>query len=159
MILGGVFLSYIFWGPWTSITAVLEPTPEHLSSLINATIYSATFAEKKSHFLQIAYLEIDTLFCFSNTALCSVKNVLLNSYSSMKKNQKDSNDFWHRKLTLKVRFRHFLTTPVNICESQINFFIFILLIFLLKSSPCWLTSAKLHHWGHTMIFTPNVKTQ
>ena len=21
--------------------------------------------------------------------------------------------------------------------------------FLLKSSPCWLTSAKLHHWGHT----------
>ena len=27
--------------------------------------------------------------------------------------------------------------------------IFILLIFLLKSIPCWLTSAKLHHWGHT----------
>ena len=27
--------------------------------------------------------------------------------------------------------------------------IFILLIFLLKSTPCWLTSAKLHHWGHT----------
>ena len=34
--------------------------------------------------------------------------------------QKDSNDFWHRKLTLKVSFRHFLTTPVNICESQIK---------------------------------------
>ena len=27
--------------------------------------------------------------------------------------------------------------------------ILILLIFLLKSTPCWLTSAKLHHWGHT----------
>ena len=27
--------------------------------------------------------------------------------------------------------------------------IFILLIFLLKSIPCWLTSTKLHHWGHT----------
>ena len=25
----------------------------------------------------------------------------------------------------------------------------ILLIFLQKSTPCWLTSAKLHHWGHT----------
>ena len=29
--------------------------------------------------------------------------------------------------------------------------IFILLIFLLKSSPCWLTSAKLYHWGHTNV--------
>ena len=27
--------------------------------------------------------------------------------------------------------------------------IFILLTFLLKSTPCWLTSAKPHHWGHT----------
>ena len=36
------------------------------------------------------------------------------------KNQKDSNDFLHRKLTLKVRFRHLLTTHVNICESQIK---------------------------------------
>ena len=22
------------------------------------------------------------------------------------------------------------------------------MIFLLKSNPCWLTSSKLHHWGH-----------
>jgi hypothetical protein len=29
--------------------------------------------------------------------------------------------------------------------------IFLLLIFLQKWSPCWLTSAKLHHWGHTII--------
>ena len=28
----------------------------------------------------------------------------------MKKNQKDSNDFWQRKFTLKVRLWHFLTT-------------------------------------------------
>ena len=27
-------------------------------------------------------------------------------------------DFWRRKLTLKVKFRHFLTFHVNICESQ-----------------------------------------
>ena len=30
--------------------------------------------------------------------------------------------------------------------------VFILLIFFLKSTPCWLKSAKLHHWGHTNIF-------
>ena len=29
--------------------------------------------------------------------------------------------------------------------------IFILLNSLLKSTPCWLTSAQLHHWGHTNI--------
>ena len=34
--------------------------------------------------------------------------------------KKNSNVFWHRKRTLKVRFRHFLTTRVNICESQIK---------------------------------------
>ena len=39
------------------------------------------------------------------------KNVLLISYSSMKKNQKVSDDFWCRKLTLKVKFWHFLTPP------------------------------------------------
>ena len=38
-------------------------------------------------------------------------NVLLNWYSSMKKNQKHSDDFWHRKLTLKVKFWYFLTAP------------------------------------------------
>ena len=47
---------------------------------------------------------------------CGPKLIFFNE----KKIQKDSNDFWHRKLTLKVRFRHFLTTPVNICESQIK---------------------------------------
>ena len=28
----------------------------------------------------------------------------------------------------------------------------ILPIFLLKSTPCWLTLAKLYHWGHTKLF-------
>jgi len=32
-----------------------------------------------------------------------------------------------------------------------HFFFFILLIFLLKSTPCWFTSTKLHHWGHTIV--------
>ena len=37
------------------------------------------------------------------------KNVLLNWYSSMKKTKKNSNNFWDRTLTLKVKFLHFLT--------------------------------------------------
>ena len=36
--------------------------------------------------------------------------MLLNSYSSMKKNQKIFDDFCHRKLTLKVKILPFLTT-------------------------------------------------
>ena len=36
-------------------------------------------------------------------------NVLLDWYSLMKKKiQKDSDNFWHRKLTLKIKFWHFL---------------------------------------------------
>ena len=38
-------------------------------------------------------------------------NGLLNWYSSMKINWKISVDFWHRKLTLKLQFRHFSTEP------------------------------------------------
>ena len=61
-----------------------------------------------------------------------------------KKNQKDSIAFWHRKLTLKVRFRD--DPCEHLCKSnQKN--IFLLLIFLL-------TSAKLHHWGHPSIYVP-----
>ena len=52
------------------------------------------------------------------------KNVLLYSYSSMKKRiEKDSDDFWQRKLTLKVQFWHFLTPPryTNSQNSIISF--------------------------------------
>ena len=35
------------------------------------------------------------------------KNVLLNWYFQCKKNEKDSCDFWQRKLSLKVKFWHF----------------------------------------------------
>ena len=78
------------------------------------------------------------------------KNLFLNWYSSMKKKiRKIRMIFDIENWLLKVRFRHFLTTHVNIWESQIKKIIFLLPIFLLKSSPCWLTSTKLHHWGHT----------
>ena len=38
--------------------------------------------------------------------MCSLIDIL-----QWKKIQKDSNDFWHRKLTLKVKFWYFLTAP------------------------------------------------
>ena len=34
--------------------------------------------------------------------------------------QKDSNDYWHWKLILKVRFRHFLTSRLKFDEYKIN---------------------------------------
>ena len=39
--------------------------------------------------------------------MCSLIDIL----QWKKKNQKDSDDFWHRKLTLKVKFWYFLTAP------------------------------------------------
>ena len=42
-----------------------------------------------------------------NNNNCAPKMIFFNE----KKNQKDSNDFWHRKLTLKVKFWYFLTAP------------------------------------------------
>ena len=44
-------------------------------------------------------------------------------------------NFWYSVLTsVKVESKNY----------------FVLLIFLLKSTPCWLTSEKLHDWGHSM---------
>ena len=42
-----------------------------------------------------------------------------------------------------------MTVRVNICESHTKKLFSFLLICLLKSTPCWLMFAKLHHWGHT----------
>ena len=56
------------------------------------------------------------------------KNVLLNSYSSMKKKQKASDDFWPIKLTLKVKFWHFLTPPILCQFEKENDFISLMLI-------------------------------
>ena len=38
--------------------------------------------------------------------MCSLIDIL-----QWKKDQKDSDDFWHRKLTSKVKFWYFLTAP------------------------------------------------
>ena len=40
--------------------------------------------------------------------MSSTKKMPPNWYSSMKKKEKDSDNFWHRKFTLKVRNWHFL---------------------------------------------------
>ena len=48
-------------------------------------------------------------FSWSYEKVILTKNVRITYYSSMKKKiQKDSDDFWHRKFTLKVQFSHFV---------------------------------------------------
>ena len=49
-----------------------------------------------------------------NNKKCAPKFIFFNE----KKNQKDSNDFWHRKLTLKVKFWHFLTPSYTLVKSS-----------------------------------------
>ena len=74
-----------------------------------------------------------------------IKVALPLSYSSMKKNHKDSVDFWHRKMTLKIRIALFFTfkTQRNARPR----------IFLYTQSWSWgyvyssLNSAMLS-WGH-----------
>ena len=73
------------------------------------------------------------------------KKVFLNSYSSMKKYQKDSDDFWRWKLTLKIRFWHFLTAIFGHLTS-----------FMKKSIPFfWLVQS----WLQSEMFLSNSKHQ
>ena len=52
--------------------------------------------------------------------LMLLKNGLLISYSSMKKNRKASDDFWRIKLTLKVKFRHFFNNRNKLIANPID---------------------------------------
>ena len=79
------------------------------------------------------------------------KNILQSWYYSMrwKKNQKESNDFWHWNWLWKSDLGSFwqvIWTSVKVKSK--NYFAFTD-FFLLKSSLSWLTSTKLHHWSHT----------
>ena len=58
-------------------------------------------------------------FSWEEYKKCAPKFVFFNE----KIIQKDSDDFWRRKLTLKVRFQHFLTPPhyTNLQNSMISF--------------------------------------
>ena len=62
--------------------------------------------------------------------------MLLKWYFNEKKIEKDSDDFWHRKLTLKVTFWHFLTPPhcTNSQNSKIScgYFDFLAKIFVIS---------------------------
>ena len=63
-------------------------------------------------------------FLLIEVIMLITKNVLLNWYSSMKKKiEKYFDNFWHKKLTLKVKFWHFLTPPhyTNSQNSIISF--------------------------------------
>ena len=71
------------------------------------------------------------------------KNVLLNWYSSMKKNEKDLDDFWHRKLTLKVKFCHFLTLFERLPLLQNLKFLWLLLTNFV--SPVWKVHNPYYH--------------
>ena len=56
--------------------------------------------------------------CFKNWScpiMSKPKNLLLNWYSSMKKNYKNSDYFWHRKLTQNVRILQFLKMFTQLC--------------------------------------------
>ena len=50
---------------------------------------------------------------------------------------------------LSLKWRLIFDSPCEHLWKSIQKNIFILMIFLLKLNPCWLTSTKLHHWGHT----------
>ena len=51
-----------------------------------------------------------------------MKVILMEQYSSTKKNQKDFDGFWHRTLILKVNFCHILTEvhPVSVAASGLS---------------------------------------
>ena len=57
-----------------------------------------------------------------------IKVGLLFLYSSMKKNQKDSANFWHRKMTLKIRIGLFLTFDSKMTERPKNIFMDIFIV-------------------------------
>ena len=90
------------------------------------------------------------------------KNVLLNWYPSMKKNEKDSDDIWHRKLTLKVKFWHFLTlfdTSRLTQFSKFNNFLGLIYVYYYKIKM--LTSLLYRFWhfqaNHAWIRTCQMK--
>ena len=93
-----------------------------------------------------------------NNKKCAPKLVFFNE----KKIEKDSDNFWHRKLTLKVKFWHFLTPPhyTNLQNSMISFdcswFLaknlsnYVSFPWKLHNRYChnWLMNLKTYQWGY-----------
>ena len=63
--------------------------------------------QKKWTFKEILGIKVVQFWCY--TKLVIAKNVPLDCYSSTIFFYKDSDDFWRWKLTLKIRFWHFMT--------------------------------------------------
>ena len=63
------------------------------------------------------------------------KILFLNLYSSMKKKWNDSDDFWHRKLTLKVRILQFSTPFTQVYTRPKKNLLGSSLAFTLKEGP------------------------
>ena len=65
------------------------------------------------------------------------ENLLIDWYYFMKKNKKNWDDFWNRKLTLKVKFWHLLTPPhYTNFQNSIIFFRYV----------CWFLGKNLSNW-------------
>ena len=76
------------------------------------------------------------------------KYLLLKWYCSMKKNEKDLNHFWHRKLTLKVRIWQFLTTFMQVYQRP-NSFIMLFIDLEQKGWPCKMCKSVRQKLGHS----------
>ena len=80
------------------------------------------------------------------------KNVPLKWYSSMKKKMTDSDNFWHRKLTLKVRILHILTTFTQVTARLENFLLGWLSVLgikegLVECATVWVKSWVILKWA------------
>ena len=72
---------------------------------------------QRSKFLVIKYIK---KYCYQTMLI--IKVVLLFFYSSTKKNQKDSADLWHRKMTLKTQMLLYLTFHSKLNQTPRTFF-------------------------------------
>ena len=83
--------------------------------------------------------------------ISKTKNVLLNWYS--KKKKKNSDDFWHRKLTLIVKFWHGLTPPHYTNSQNSVCWSFLILYPLLKNSTTLTAITHIHKNSQALTLT------
>ena len=134
----------------------------YLVALTYGQLSQVSFLQKND-MLQNSFLKFVTLSGFKNHGIWTFKvNFLcLKMFKSFLKNELKNinlgphflwNTFFDKfkiERLLFLKWRLIFDGPCEHLWNSNQKIIFILLIFLLKSFPCWLTSAKLHHWGHT----------
>ena len=84
--------------------------------------------------------------------MTKIKVSIIFSYSSLKKNKKDLVNFWHRKMTLKVRIVLVLTFSFNskMTEIQKNVFMAVFVVLWPYLLTTKLSFLKKNNFGHTM---------